>query len=155
MDLINKFQSLTLGMKITSILVSIFALILVYCMINRTNLLNIQEEKEMKVFSENFNSNTSKAMLTMYYADWCPHCKAAKPEFEKMMKYNNKKFGSKTLELVMVDCEKNPELAEKEGVEGYPTFIYKEGDQKEVYSGERNEMGFISYLKEKIGSIFG
>jgi thiol-disulfide isomerase/thioredoxin len=155
MDLINKFQALTPGMKLTIVLVSIFSLILVYCMFNRNNLLNTQEEKEVNVFSENFNSNTSNAVFTMYYADWCPHCQAAKPEFKKMMKYNNKKFGNKTLELVMVDCEKNPELAEKEGVEGYPTFIYKEGDKKEVYSGERNEMGFIEYLKEKIGSIFG
>ena len=122
MDLINKFQALTPGMKLTIVLVSVFSLILVYCMFNRNNLLNTQEEKEVNVFSENFNSNTSNAVFTMYYADWCPHCQAAKPEFKKMMKYNNKKFGNKTLELVMVDCEKNPELAEKEGVEGYPTF---------------------------------
>ena len=62
---------------------------------------------------------------------------------------------SKTLNIVMVDCEKNPELAEKAGVEGYPTFIYEEGDKKEVYNGERNEMGFLGYLKEKIGNLFG
>jgi thiol-disulfide isomerase/thioredoxin len=154
MDIINKFQSLSTGMKITVSLVGVFVLMLLYCLMNRKNLISTQEEKEDNIISENFNSNQTET-FTMYYADWCPHCQAAKPEFNKIMKYHNKKYGSKTLNIVMIDCEKNPELAEKAGVEGYPTFIYQKEDNKEVYNGERNEMGFLGFLKEKIGSIFG
>lgn len=154
MDLVNKFQGLSMGMKITVIMVGVFAIMLLYCVVNRKSLLSTQEEKESNIISESFDSN-SKSVFTMYYADWCPHCQAAKPEFKKILKYNKKNFGSKTLNIVMVDCEKNPELAEKAGVEGYPTFIYEEGGKKEVYNGERNEMGFLGYLKEKIGNLFG
>ena len=154
MDIVNKFQNLSTGMKVTVSLVGVFIVMLLYCIINRKNLISTQEEKEANIISEDF-SVTSSDTFTMYYADWCPHCQAAKPEFNKIMKYNNKKYGSKTLNIVMIDCEKNPELAEQAGVEGYPTFIYQSGDSKEVYNGERNEMGFLGYLKEKIGSLFG
>lgn len=154
MDLFNKFQSLSSGMKITISFVGVFLLILMYCLINRKNLISTQEEKEVNIISESFNGHQPDK-FTMYYADWCPHCQAAKPEFQKIIKYSNKKYGSKSLNIVMVDCEKNPELGQKAGVEGYPTFIYESGDKKEVYNGERNEMGFLGFLKEKIGSIFG
>ena len=154
MDFVNKFKTMSLGMKITVALVGVFCVMLLYCIINRKNLLSTQEEKESNILSENFDSGNNN-VFTMYYADWCPHCQAAKPEFNKITKYNNKKFGSKTLKIVLVDCEKHPELAEKAGVEGYPTFIYEEGNKKEIYNGERNEMGFLAFLKEKIGSLFG
>lgn len=153
MDIVNKFNSLTNGMKITVVLVSLFCLMLLYCVFNRKNLLTVQEEKEANLMSENFSSN-DEIKFTMYYADWCPHCQAAKPEFKKILKHNNRVIGSKKLKIMLVDCEKNPKKAEKEGVEGYPTFIYQDGDKKEVYEGKREEMGFITYLKEKLGSLF-
>ena len=154
MDIVNKLQSLTNEMKLTVILVGIFGVILLYCLYNKQDLIAVQEEKEANILSENFNSNNVNT-FTMYYADWCPHCVAAKPEFNKILKYNNKTFKSNTIKIKMVDCVKNPELAEKAGVTGFPTFIYNNGTEDEKYTGERNEMGFLGFLKEKVGNLIG
>ena len=74
--------------------------------------------------------------FNMYYVDWCPHCHAAKPEFEKLGATQT--IGGKTVQCSAIEAEKNPELV-KEKVSGYPTirFYDAEGNMTE-YNGERN-----------------
>lgn len=54
--------------------------------------------------------------LTMYGADWCPHCKNEK-----------KLFGSSFQYVPYVECPDNPQVCLEKKVEGYPTWIFPDG----------------------------
>ena len=50
--------------------------------------------------------------LTMYGAEWCPHCKDQKALFGDSFKYVN-----------YVECPQNTNLCLAKGIQGYPTWI--------------------------------
>jgi len=66
------------------------------------------------------------------------------------MAHNNKNINGKVLKVAMVNCEKNPELAEAAGVEGYPTIQFELNGKRHNYEGERTESGFMSYIKNML-----
>lgn len=88
--------------------------------------------------------------LVMYYADWCGHCQRTKPTFMKLG--SKKTIGAKTVDIVMVNPEKNPELAEGKEIAGYPTIhLYDpKGALQEEYSGDRTEEDFVRFLSEHV-----
>ena len=61
--------------------------------------------------------------LTMYGADWCPHCKREKARFGDAFKY-----------VPYVECPNNEKLCLDKGVQGYPTWIDASGAK---YEGEQ------------------
>jgi thiol-disulfide isomerase/thioredoxin len=69
--------------------------------------------------------------LYFFYTDWCPHCKKAKPEWQnfKSMYSGGKKINGYSINFIEVDCEANPEIADKFKVEGYPTIKLIKGNQ--------------------------
>ena len=98
------------------------------------------------------NSNT----FTMYYADWCPHCQAAKPGFQSWMKDNNGsvQIGSTNCKLQMVTPESDPDAVKGKGVKGFPTFLLETAGGKTVeYQGERNTDSYLKFLNEKLGGV--
>ena len=54
--------------------------------------------------------------VTMYGADWCPHCQK-----EKAM------FGSAFQYVPYVECPDDPKQCLDLGVQGYPTWIFPDG----------------------------
>jgi thiol-disulfide isomerase/thioredoxin len=85
--------------------------------------------------------------FNMYYVDWCPHCHAAKPKFEKLGAIQT--IGGKKIACNAIEAEKNPEKVLGK-VSGYPTFQLYDASGKLVqeYQGERNEPGFRSFLED-------
>ena len=141
---LDMFKNMTLLKKICIGLFILFVISLVYCLWNRKNLLMIQNNKEK--LAEQFNTDNIK--FTMYYVNWCPHCVNTKPHFKKIL--GDKKINGKNVHITMVDCEKNPELAEQANVESYPTIKFSNNGEEVDYNGERTEQGFMSWLKEKL-----
>lgn len=96
---------------------------------------------------EFFDSGDGK--LVFYYADWCGHCKQAKPEFVK---------AKETLgdHAVMVDCSKR-ENAERYQVSAFPTFRYFQDASTpldstsgfEVYRGKRDSASLLEYFQNE------
>lgn len=72
-----------------------------------------------------------RADLYLFYTDWCPYCKKTKPEWVQLKKQydNGKKVNGYTLNFVEVDCEANPDLANKFDISGYPTIKLVKGNQ--------------------------
>ena len=71
-----------------------------------------------------YNSN---AEILFFYADWCPHCKTAKPHWEKFKEeYNGKVVNKYKLNLIDVNCTselgESGELIKTYDVEGFPTI---------------------------------
>ena len=85
----------------------------------------------------------------MYYVDWCPHCHAAKPEFDKLG--STMTIGGKSVQMEAIEAEKNPEKVLGKP-EGYPTIqLYNaEGKLVDEYKGERVESGFRSFLEDAL-----
>lgn len=71
---------------------------------------------------------SKNATLMLFFADWCPHCKTAKPEWNSMKEeYEGKEINGYVIEFKEYDCsgENNPEIDELMNtydVSGYPTI---------------------------------
>ncbi|MBD5356630.1 MAG: thioredoxin family protein [Bacteroides sp.] len=73
-------------------------------------------------------SSKGHPMLADFSAEWCPPCRQMKPIFRKLKnEYEGK------IDLVTIDVDKNPELAERYNVTSIPTFVYISPSGKELY----------------------
>ena len=54
--------------------------------------------------------------LTMYGADWCPHCQNEKNNFGESFQY-----------VPYVECPDEPQLCIEKGIEDYPTWLLPDG----------------------------
>lgn len=82
--------------------------------------------------------------LLMIQADWCGHCKTAKPEFKKLFAAKNGKYFIGTVESLPT----NGEFMKKLGVQGFPTFLKIKGGQimGEADVGDRKLAGMMKAL---------
>jgi protein disulfide-isomerase-like protein len=107
----------------------------------------------------NFDSalaDASKARLVEFYAPWCGHCKQLAPVYETVAKVF---AGESDVVVAKVDADKNRDLGERFGVEGFPTIKFfpagasgKLEDQAEDYDGGRDVTAFVDFLNEKAGT---
>jgi thiol-disulfide isomerase/thioredoxin len=62
------------------------------------------------------------AQIIFFYAQWCPHCKKARPEWDKFSaKWNKQSLGGVTVVVSDVDCDADEPTANKYDITGYPT----------------------------------
>ena len=107
---------------------------------------------------EAFGSNSSGApklkasqgetVVALFYADWCPHCVAFKPDFMKAKKnMTGSKHKGKKLRLELVDCVAHKTIASENSVSGFPTVkIFTDDNQSSEYSGARSYEGLTEYF---------
>lgn len=99
---------------------------------------------------EGFNvENNSTAKLKLFYADWCGHCTKFKPIFEGELK-NLVKSLKIPVKLEAIDCDKNPEVAKKYGVSGFPTLILEVNNKLIKYDRQRDAQNIIKFIKEHL-----
>lgn len=89
---------------------------------------------------EEFTSNKNDSIFRMFYVDWCPHCKTAKPEFIKCKKSH------KGVQFKLLNGEADEDAVKAFGVDGYPTFILTKNGKNTHYEGERTSEGFSKWL---------
>jgi len=70
------------------------------------------------------------AQLFLFKVDWCPHCKTAKPIFDDVEKQQKgKQINGYTVAFRTVDCEAEPDMADKFKIDGFPTIkLVKDGN---------------------------
>ncbi|PWY98840.1 protein disulfide isomerase [Testicularia cyperi] len=84
-------------------------------------------------------------MLIEFYAPWCGHCKALKPEYAKA----STELLSEGIKLAKVDCTEENELCSDHGVEGFPTLkVFRQGTPSD-YNGNRKADGIVAYMKKQ------
>jgi thiol-disulfide isomerase/thioredoxin len=88
------------------------------------------------------------ATFTMFGVDWCPHCVAAKPEFEKLGA--TKTIGGKTVNFRVINPEQDKQSAAGYDIQGYPSFFLDQGGQRTKYSGGRTAADFEAWLAKTL-----
>ena len=83
-------------------------------------------------------------VLVDFYADWCGPCKTMAPILQEV----KSDMGGK-VRIVKVDVDKNPQAAQKFGVQSIPTLIlFKEGKQRWRQSGVVPKNALIQVLNQ-------
>lgn len=104
------------------------------------------KELSAKDFEEvsTWKLKSKECCAVLFYADWCPHCKALKSEWEEFGKIAG------FFEVYAFNCAKHTKHIEKirEDMPGlvrsYPTIIfYSNGNPTETYEGERKHSNFL------------
>jgi thiol-disulfide isomerase/thioredoxin len=86
-----------------------------------------------------------EVVIYLFYADWCPHCTKAKPEWNKFKEArNNKEFNGHMIKCVDVNCTEetssNFQIIQKYKIDSYPTLkMEKDGSQIDFDSKITNE----------------
>ena len=92
--------------------------------------------------------------FTLYYADWCPHCKSVKPMFENWAKNGYVSVAGRNITCRMVQPEKEPEKVTSKEVKGYPTFMLETADGKSLeYQGDRTPDGWMKFLENNLKGL--
>ena len=97
--------------------------------------------------------NPNKNTFTMYYANWCPHCKTAKGEFDSLTKKGEMNVGNSSVTFRMVEQgeDKSGEMKAK-NVKGFPTFLLATTDGKTIeYNGPRSTDAYLGFLNSSLG----
>lgn len=80
-----------------------------------------------------YRRNSSGPAVIFVKADWCGHCRAAKPEIRKTAAI----LGS-VLPVYEVDSDKHKDVVESMKVDGFPTIFFRNANDKlKQYRGER------------------
>ena len=96
-------------------------------------------------------TDEKSAELLFFYADWCPHCKTAKPIWEELKsEYKNKTINGYHVVFTDVNCSE--ETAEVErmmnqySVEGYPTIKLLKDGQIIEYDAKPSRDTLLQFL---------
>lgn len=97
-------------------------------------------------------NSTKTATLMLFYADWCPHCKSAKPEWESLKSsYDGKQINGYTLMFVEHNCSDQDsnevnELTTKYDIEGFPTIKLLKDNEIILYDAKPTKATMERFL---------
>jgi len=93
------------------------------------------------------------ATIRLFKVDWCPHCKKAQPEFQKVLdKYNGKTVNGHKLNLVVVDGEEpsNEPLVNEHKIQGYPTVVLTKNGKNVEYDAKVDEPTLEKFIRTMV-----
>ena len=97
------------------------------------------------------NGSNKQAELMLFYVDWCPHCKTAKPEWDSLKtSYENKTINGYNILFTEYNCtNESPEVEElmnKYKIEGYPTIKLLKDNQIIEYDAKPTKSTMEQFL---------
>ena len=88
----------------------------------------------------NANAEGKELPIMFFFAEWCPHCKTAKPEWESFRNaYNDKQINGYNIKCIDVNCTEEDSTVTKmineHGIDSFPTIkMIKDSDAIEFDS---------------------
>lgn len=100
---------------------------------------------------EGFESGSGADTFTLYYAEWCPHCKVVKPAFQEWAKNGFVTAAGKNVTVRMVEQSEKPDEVASKGIKGFPTFLLETAEGKKVeFQGERTPEEYLKFLETQL-----
>jgi len=94
--------------------------------------------------------NEKKAEISLFYADWCPYCKTAKPEWEDVKdKLDGKIVNGYTL-MFREYNDKNKEMMDKYKIESFPTIKLKKDGEIYNFEAIPNKSNITQFINTTI-----
>jgi thioredoxin 1 len=97
------------------------------------------------VTNENFEQeviNSTTPVLVDFWAEWCGPCRALGPVLEEVAAENTGK-----VQIVKVNVDEAPELANRFGIRGIPTMIlFKGGEVKSTLMGNQPKAEIVKQI---------
>jgi len=121
---ISKMNKMTLAAIICAILLLVSALVYY---------LYIMPKSKPNYSATEVADKDKSAELLFFYADWCPHCKTAKPAWAEIVsKYENKTINGYKVVFTEINCttetDEIGQIMNKYKIEGFPTLkLLKDG----------------------------
>lgn len=95
------------------------------------------------------------AVFKMFYANWCPHCRNAKPKWgslETLIKNNHFTYGGKTVTLEKINCEVDKGQCSRYRADAYPTYKLITDKKMYEYIGPPDVETWRTFLKSALGT---
>lgn len=91
------------------------------------------------------------ANLLLFYVDWCPHCKTAKPVWNEMKtEYEGTMINGYKVSFIEYNCTKetpeNQTLLDKYKIEGFPSIILIKDNQVIDYDAKPSKTTMVQFL---------
>jgi len=117
-----------------------------YCWFGKSTVENLSDEN-----MANNNRRISESKLMFFSADWCPHCKKAKPEWDKFSsEYANKEIGNYKVMPESVDCtDGENRLIQEYSIDGYPTVIMIKDGKRVNFSGRITDENIQQFVESE------
>lgn len=140
-----KLYSISRVMRKILILLGVIALLLVIVSIYGKRILGFRNK-------EYFTDGESSGELLIVKANWCGHCKAAMPDFERLVEASPVKLSDGSeITIRMLDEAENKADVTALNVRGFPTLLFKPDAMAThtEYSGPRTFDGVMSFLQNQ------
>jgi protein disulfide-isomerase A1 len=101
-----------------------------------------------KEFVSKEDTVTKNATLYFFYTNWCPHCKNARPEWDKLKTETGGVVNGVNIVFLEIDCENKTALADQFKVEGYPSIKLVYNNKIYDYDAKPSKENLIQFLNE-------
>ena len=138
---VTQNKNIMLILFLTSLFICLAVYVYLYYIRNRINPSYV-ENKELIQQEDN-----NEAELFYFYTNWCPYCKKAEPEWEKLKsEYKNKTINGTTVYFKEIDCEKDEATAEQYKINSYPTIKLVVNGKIIEYDAKPNYETLVEFL---------
>ena len=92
--------------------------------------------------------NVDDISIMYFYTEWCPYCKKAEPEWGKFEDYVNNINNSNERKIILstIDCDEKKKIADKHGVNGYPSVKMFYKDQIYDFDAKVTKNNLVEFL---------
>ena len=134
------------------VLLAFFLMVMAYYLYSSSSTKSSNEYVANRVHE---NGDMKSAEIILFYVDWCPHCKTAKPEWESVKEmYEGKKINDYTIIFTEHNCtnesSETESLLNKYKVEGYPTIKLLKDNQVIEFDAKPTKQYLEEFLNTAI-----
>jgi thiol-disulfide isomerase/thioredoxin len=147
--------------KLTALVVAVVVLLCLYAIVNyysgRGRGGGRESMETIEASSVGGSGGGSDVELIFFYVDWCPHCKTAKPSWDKLKQQEQGKTrkGS-TVTFTEINCTKETDdvtrMMNQYKVEGYPTIKLRKDGQTFDYEAKPQVPELTIFLDKTVGT---
>jgi len=129
----SKLTSITGNFSTKTIIIIAVVLFIILAFFYYFNYVSPKFKTSYQIKEGEFNTPSKQAELLFFYADWCPHCKTAKPIWNEIKtEFQNRTINGYNILFTEINCSnenaETEQMMNKYNIEGFPTIkLLKDG----------------------------